>query len=91
MTDQLVDTYDGLDHPSAVFVTKIAVVIRDDLPVWEKLNMTAFLASGVAASAPDAVGADYADADGTLDLLDSISPAPLPRENGRARLPVPTP
>jgi len=65
MTDQLVDTYDGLDHPSAVFVTKIAVVIRDDLPVWQKLNMTAFLASGVAASAPDAVGADYADADGT--------------------------
>ena len=48
MTDQLVDTYDGLDHPSAVFVTKIAVVIRDDLPVWQKLNMTAFLASGVA-------------------------------------------
>jgi hypothetical protein len=65
MTDQLVDTPDDLDRPSAVFVTKIAVVIRDDLPVWQKLNTTAFLASGVAASAPDAVGADYADADGT--------------------------
>ena len=65
MTDQLVDAHDGLDRTSAVFVTKIAVVIRDDLPVWQKLNTTAFLASGVAASAPDAVGADYADADGT--------------------------
>src|SRR6185436_19351769 len=65
MTDQLVDTYDGLDHPSAVFVTKIAVVIRDDLPVWQKLNMTAFLASGVALSSPDAIGGDYTDADGT--------------------------
>jgi len=45
--------------------TKIAVIIRDDLPVWQKLNMTSFLASGVAASAPDAIGKDYSDADGT--------------------------
>jgi len=49
----------------ATMATKIAVVIRGDLPVWQKLNMTAFLASGVAASAPDAIGDDYADADGT--------------------------
>src|SRR5918912_1433697 len=49
----------------ATFTTKIAVVIRNDLPVWQKLNMTAFLASGIAASAPDAIGQDYADADGT--------------------------
>jgi hypothetical protein len=52
MTDQLI-------------ATKIAVVLRDDLPVWQKLNMTAFLASGVAASAPDSIGEDYSDADGT--------------------------
>lgn len=62
MTDQLV-ALRNVD--TAVVVTKIAVVIRDDLPVWQKLNMTAFLASGVAASAPDAIGAAYADADGT--------------------------
>lgn len=62
MTDQLV-AIDDVD--AAAVVTKIAVVIRDDLPVWQKLNMTAFLASGVAASAPDAIGAAYADADGT--------------------------
>src|SRR5437870_351221 len=49
----------------AALLTKIAVVIREDLPVWQKLNMTAFLASGVAASAPDAIGDGYADADGT--------------------------
>ncbi|WP_101951100.1 DUF2000 domain-containing protein [Mycobacterium sp. 3519A] len=47
------------------FDTKIVVVIRDDLPIWQKLNMTAFLSSGVAASAPDAIGEDYSDADGT--------------------------
>jgi hypothetical protein len=52
----------------ATFTTKIAVVIRDDLPVWQKLNMTAFLASGIVASAPDAIGEDYADADGTRYL-----------------------
>jgi hypothetical protein len=57
--------HDGLDDPTAVHVTKIGIVIRDDLPVWQKLNMTAFLASGIAASAPDAIGVDYADADGT--------------------------
>lgn len=65
MTDQLVAKDDGLDTTPAALVTKIAVVIRDDLPVWQKLNMATFLASGVAASAPDAIGADYADADGT--------------------------
>jgi hypothetical protein len=65
MTDQLIAVGDGLDSTPAAVVTKIAVVIRDDLPVWQKLNMTAFLASGVAASSPDAIGADFADADGT--------------------------
>jgi hypothetical protein len=58
MTAQLIET-------PPVLVTKIAVVVRDDLPVWQKLNMTAFLASGVAATAPEAIGRNYADADGT--------------------------
>ena len=31
------------------FDTKIAIVLRDDLETWQKLNVTAFLASGVAA------------------------------------------
>jgi hypothetical protein len=65
MTDQLIAMHDGVDIAPAALVTKIAVVIRDDLPVWQKLNMTAFLASGVAASAPESIGAYYADADGT--------------------------
>jgi hypothetical protein len=65
MTDQLVATYGDSDTTPTGIVTKIAVVIRGNLPVWQKLNMTAFLASGVAAIGPDAIGADYADADGT--------------------------
>jgi hypothetical protein len=47
------------------FDTKVAVIVRDDLAVWQRLNVTAFLISGVTAQAgPDAVGEDYVDADG---------------------------
>jgi hypothetical protein len=45
--------------------TKIAVVVDEGLPMWQKLNVTAFLASGIAATAVDSIGKDYADADGT--------------------------
>jgi hypothetical protein len=44
--------------------TKIAIVLRDDLADWQKLNVTAFLASGVAARAPETIGQPYRDADG---------------------------
>lgn len=58
------------EQPSArvLFDTKIAVVVRADLPTWQKLNMTAFLASGVAANAPESIGDRYEDADGTAYL-----------------------
>jgi hypothetical protein len=46
------------------FDTKIAVLLRDDLEVWQKLNVTAFLASGIAAN-PEVLGEPYTDADGT--------------------------
>ena len=32
------------------FDTKIAIAVRADLEPWQKLNVTAFLASGIAAS-----------------------------------------
>jgi hypothetical protein len=50
------------------FDTKIVIVVRADLPTWQKLNMTAYLASGVAAGAPASIGEPYADADGTAYL-----------------------
>jgi hypothetical protein len=43
---------------------KIAVVVRDDLEVWQKLNVTAFLASGLASSVPGLIGRAYEDASG---------------------------
>jgi hypothetical protein len=49
----------------AEFDTKVAVVVRDDLAPWQRLNVTAFLMSGLVASAgPHAIGAGYEDGDG---------------------------
>jgi hypothetical protein len=50
------------------FDTKIAVVLRDDLAVWQKTNVTAFLASGIAGTDPATVGEPYEDASGTRYL-----------------------
>jgi hypothetical protein len=43
---------------------KIAVVVRDDLATWQKLNVTAFVVSGLGTSAPELVGRAYEDASG---------------------------
>ena len=47
------------------FDTKIAVLLREDLEVWQRLNVTAFLVSGIAQRAPEVIGEPYADADAT--------------------------
>lgn len=47
------------------FDTKIAVLLRTDLEVWQRLNVTAFLVSGVASANPELIGEPYEDADGT--------------------------
>jgi hypothetical protein len=47
-----------------MFDTKIAIVVREDLAVWQKLNMTAFLVSGVAGTDADTIGEPYEDASG---------------------------
>ena len=53
------------------FDTKIAVLVRDDLEAWQRLNVTAFLVSGIVGSHPQLLGEPYEDADGTpyLPLL----------------------
>lgn len=45
-----------------MFDTKIAVVLREDLAVWQKLNVTAFLMGGIAGANPGIIGAPYEDA-----------------------------
>ncbi|WP_328467286.1 DUF2000 domain-containing protein [Streptomyces sp. NBC_00448] len=47
------------------FDTKIAVLLRDDLETWQRLNTTAFLVSGLGSQVPEVVGEPYEDADGT--------------------------
>lgn len=55
---------DGARGGPVRFNTKIAVVLREDLAVWQKLNMTAFLVSGVAGTDVDTIGEPYEDASG---------------------------
>ncbi|NSC21487.1 DUF2000 domain-containing protein [Streptomyces albus subsp. chlorinus] len=43
------------------FDTKIAVIVRRDLADWQKLNVTAFLASGIAHATEDITGEPYLD------------------------------
>jgi hypothetical protein len=57
------------------FDTKLAVVVRDDLAGWQRLNVCAFLVSGVTAAAgPEAIGEPYLDADGNRYLPLLVQP-----------------
>jgi hypothetical protein len=51
-----------------LFDTKIALIIREDLASWQKMNVAAFLASGIAASYPESIGDPYEDASGNSYL-----------------------
>ncbi|MFF4486865.1 DUF2000 family protein [Streptomyces sp. NPDC001544] len=46
------------------FDTKIAVLLREDLETWQRLNVTSFLVSGLGTTVPEVVGEPYEDADG---------------------------
>lgn len=48
------------------FDTKIAVIVRGDLAVWQKLNVACFLSGGLAGTSPEVIGEPYADASGNL-------------------------
>jgi hypothetical protein len=57
------------------FDTKVAVVVRDDLAAWQRLNVTAFLVSGVVGAADErVVGEPYEDADGQEYLPMLVQP-----------------
>jgi hypothetical protein len=57
-----------------MFDTKIAIVLRDDLAVWQKLNVTAFLTSGIVGANPGILGERYEDAAGNLYNALAIQP-----------------
>lgn len=81
--------------PSFVFMrydTKIAIVVRDDLAPWQKLNVASFLSGGLVAAYPDLAGDRYVDASGRVYgplvrqpiLVFSAGPAELRRSLDRA-------
>jgi hypothetical protein len=49
-----------------MFDTKVAILVLEDLAIWQKLNVTAFLATGIAAAAPEALGEPYEDSTGRV-------------------------
>ena len=57
-----------------MFDTKIAIIVRDDLAQWQKLNITAFLMSGITAANADLIGEQYVDKDGKRHLPMSRQP-----------------
>ena len=50
------------------FDTKIAIAVRQDLETWQKLNVVAFLASGVAGGVEGVMGKPYEDCSGNRYL-----------------------
>ncbi|NUR58903.1 MAG: DUF2000 domain-containing protein [Catenulispora sp.] len=71
-----IDTTNRADstNRTARFDTKIAVLLRDDLAVWQRLNVTAFLVSGIGTAHPEVVGEPYEDGDGTAYLREFRQP-----------------
>lgn len=44
-----------------IFETKNALIVRNDLAAWQRLNVVAFLATGITAAAPEILGQPYVD------------------------------
>ena len=64
-----------------VFENKIVVVLRDDLLSWQKLNVTAFLMSGIGGT-QNIIGKPYEDGDGVIYLPMSQQPIMIYSTNG---------
>ena len=57
-----------------MFNTKIAIVLRSNLQSWQKLNVTAFLSTGIVGQFPDIIGEPYRDRAGNTYNALSIQP-----------------
>ena len=67
------------------FATKIAVLLRDDLAVWQRLNVTAFLVSGLGSAVPEVIGEPYVDG-GDVSYLPMFRQPVLVFEGGKETL-----
>ena len=57
-----------------MFNTKIAIIVRDDLATWQKLNVTAFLMSGITGANPGIIGSPYKDSENNLHTPMCVQP-----------------
>lgn len=48
------------------FDTKIAIIVREDLAAWQKLNVASFLSGGLVGASPHLAGKRYVDATGRV-------------------------
>jgi hypothetical protein len=64
------------------FDTKIAIVVRQDLETWQKLNVTAFLSAAVAAATDGVIGEPYEDGSGRKYLAMLVQPVMVFRATG---------
>lgn len=69
------------------FETKIAIVVADDLATWQKLNVVAFLTSGVMGETENIFGEAYEDASGQQYSALCIQPMVVLKAN-REKLPT---
>ncbi|MFJ9376074.1 DUF2000 family protein [Streptomyces sp. NPDC101455] len=67
-TDTTADTAPDTFTETIRFDTKIAVLLREDLEPWQRLNVTSFLVSGLGSEVPEVIGEPYEDADGVRYL-----------------------
>lgn len=67
MNEMMAETSGADEMGGAAAPMKIVVVLRTDLEPWQRLNVTAFVISGVA-TAPNVVGEAYRDGSGNAYL-----------------------
>ena len=67
------------------FTTKVAIAVADDLAVWQKLNVVAFLTSGIVGETDGITGEEYKDASGRRYSALCVQPAVILKTN-RERL-----
>ncbi len=69
------------------FTTKIAIVVAEDLATWQKLNIVAFLTSGIIAQTENIIGEAYIDGSGQTYNPLCIQPMVVLKA-GREKLPT---
>ena len=69
------------------FTTKIAIVVAENLATWQKLNVVAFLTSGIISQTENIIGEPYVDGSGQTYHPLCIQPIVVLKAN-RAKLPT---